>query len=325
MTAGPRLVQLPIMPGNSLHTDKVDSILVYTTTDAEAIAIAKNIFNYNVDAMWDAATVTLLAAATDMTGWKARVQVLAPTTGVTKADVTVSAGAAQFATLALTIAGGQPADTQTVVIDGKTYTFQTSLTNVDGHVLIGVDPTACALNLFSAITLAAGAGTLYATATVGAANVTATNPSAGVVNVIAKVAGVAGNSIAVSETCDHTTWAGGGTVLAGGVDAASLDGLGDALVVALNASTGSDGTAHITHAAYVLSTHTLTIAGTADTLGDHTAIVNVYPPSGSRKGVATFVGTITNAGSSGSALTVVLTVATVVPSAPIKLASHPFV
>src|SRR5258707_15434138 len=31
---------------------------------------------------------------------------------------------------------GQPADTQTVTIDGKVYTFQTVLTNVNGNVLI---------------------------------------------------------------------------------------------------------------------------------------------------------------------------------------------
>ena len=32
---------------------------------------------------------------------------------------------------------GQPADTNTVVLGAKTYTFQTTLTDVDGNVLIG--------------------------------------------------------------------------------------------------------------------------------------------------------------------------------------------
>jgi len=57
-------------------------------------------------------------------------------------------------TLALT---GQFTDTQTVVIGGKTYTTQTTLTDVDGNVDIGGDATedtvnlACALGLWEAI------------------------------------------------------------------------------------------------------------------------------------------------------------------------------
>ena len=40
------------------------------------------------------------------------------------------------ATQTLTITG-QPSDTQTVTLDTNVYTFQTTLTNVDGNVQIG--------------------------------------------------------------------------------------------------------------------------------------------------------------------------------------------
>lgn len=70
------------------------------------------------------------------------------------------------ATNVLTIVSGQnAADNETVVIDGKTYTFQTTLTNVDGHVKIGADAATSLGNLKAAINLSAGAGTKYAAAT----------------------------------------------------------------------------------------------------------------------------------------------------------------
>ena len=65
-------------------------------------------------------------------------------------------------TLTLT---GNAGDTQTVVIGAKTYTFQTSLTNVDGNVLIGATASDSLDNLIAAINLGSGAGTLYAAAT----------------------------------------------------------------------------------------------------------------------------------------------------------------
>lgn len=55
-----------------------------------------------------------------------------------------------------------PLDTETIVIDARTYTFQTVLTDVDGNVLIGVDAAETAANLKAAINLEAGAGTTYA-------------------------------------------------------------------------------------------------------------------------------------------------------------------
>lgn len=70
-----------------------------------------------------------------------------------------------FATSVFTFNGVVPSNTHNCVVGGKTYTFVTILTNVDGNVLIGADAAACQANLLAAITLGAGAGTTYAAAT----------------------------------------------------------------------------------------------------------------------------------------------------------------
>jgi hypothetical protein len=107
------------------------------------------------------------------------------------------------------------ANTQTVVIGGQTYTFNTSLTNTANNVLIGADTTAMMLNLSRAINGGAGAGTLYGTGTVANASVSAT-VSTNTLTATALVAGTSGNSIAISETLTNSAWAGGATTLSGG-------------------------------------------------------------------------------------------------------------
>jgi len=77
-------------------------------------------------------------------------------------DVSVPAATSATETLTLT---ANAADTETVTIDGKVYTFQTVLTNVDGNVLIGASASDSIDNLIAAMNLAAGAGSLYAAAT----------------------------------------------------------------------------------------------------------------------------------------------------------------
>ena len=57
---------------------------------------------------------------------------------------------------------GQPADTETLTIGTKVYTFQTALTDVDGNILIGASASATIDNLIAGINLTAGAGTAYA-------------------------------------------------------------------------------------------------------------------------------------------------------------------
>jgi hypothetical protein len=116
-----------------------------------------------------------------------------------------------FGTLTCT---GQPGDTDTVVIGGKTYTYETSLTNVDGHVLIGADLAESIANLVAAIELGAGSGTKYAASTTAHPHVRVKSSSATVLVVESKVTGAIGNLIATTETHDNGSW--GGAVLASG-------------------------------------------------------------------------------------------------------------
>ena len=117
------------------------------------------------------------------------------------------------ATGTFTITATTGANTETCTIGGKVYTFQTTLTNVDGNVLIGASVTAMAANLVAAINLGSGAGTTYATAMTKNAHVYATS-AAGVVTVTAKVPGLIGNLIDTTETLTNSAW--GGAVLASG-------------------------------------------------------------------------------------------------------------
>lgn len=111
----------------------------------------------------------------------------------------------------LTNDGTAPANGSTVTIDGKDYTFQTTLTDVDGHVKIGASNTATMTNLYRAINGTGGTpGTDYALSTVAHESVTATNPTATTVVVKARRAGAAGNEIEVSATSStpdsHSDW-----------------------------------------------------------------------------------------------------------------------
>lgn len=116
---------------------------------------------------------------------------------------------------------GLPLDTETVVIDGKTYTFQTTLTNTDGNVKIGATKELSAQNLAQAINLdPVGVGINYATLTTLHSTVSAVNADADVV-VTAKSAGTAGNSLAISETLTNGAWAAGATTLSGGTAVAA--------------------------------------------------------------------------------------------------------
>jgi hypothetical protein len=118
-------------------------------------------------------------------------------------------------TLTLT---GQPLDTETVTIDAKVYTFQTTLTDVDGNVLIGATAAASLVNLRAAINLtASGAGSLYAASMT--VHPTAWVPSVTTATTIvaaAKTGGVAGDAIASTETLTNGSW--GAATLENGAD-----------------------------------------------------------------------------------------------------------
>lgn len=122
--------------------------------------------------------------------------------------------AAAFAVGTIT-ASGVAVDTQTIVIGGKTYTTQTTLTNVDGNVLIGANAAATLQNLYDAINLTpAGAGVTYAAAMTANPEVIATSVTSTTVVVRARVPGQVGNRIPTTET--QTNWAWGGATLASG-------------------------------------------------------------------------------------------------------------
>jgi hypothetical protein len=139
----------------------------------------------------------------------------------------------------LTNDGTNVTDGDTVTIGGKVYTFESSLTNVDGHVKIGASNTATMTNLFHAINASGGTvGTDYATLTTATPAVTATNPTGTTVVVTARVTGTAGNAITTTEASSHLSW--GGATLASGAGARGFDSFG--LIPGEFVFIGGDGT-----------------------------------------------------------------------------------
>lgn len=106
----------------------------------------------------------------------------------------------------------QPLNTETVTIGGKVYTFQTTLTDVDGNVKIGADLATSISNLAAAIELGAGSGTAYAASMTRNPAVEVYSTS-GTVLVVKAPGGVA-NLIDTTETLTNASW--GGAVMSGG-------------------------------------------------------------------------------------------------------------
>lgn len=128
--------------------------------------------------------------------------------------------AVAFATGTLT-SSGVATDTQTVTVGGKTYTTQTTLTDVDGNVAIGADAETTLANLKAAINLEAGAGTKYAASMTANPAVVAISSSATTLVVKAKVPGVVGNHIPSTETQTNFAW--GAATLASGTGDITTD------------------------------------------------------------------------------------------------------
>ena len=126
----------------------------------------------------------------------------------------------------LTIAAGNAGNGETIVFAGVTYTWETTLTNVDGNVLICATNIESAYNLIAAVTLGEtpagdGAGVAYALATTLNDFATAdTVPgTANAVLATAKSGGTSGNALVTTEAMANAAWANfaSGTLL-GGVD-----------------------------------------------------------------------------------------------------------
>ena len=129
-----------------------------------------------------------------------------------KTPVNAVAGAG---TLTVTGGGSQIADTDTVTIDTKVYTFKTDLTPTEGEVLRGVSDTAALLNLLNAINHTGTPDTDYKCAAV---HPTVTGTSSGALTFVgtAKTKGVVGNAIATDSSGAEISW--GDTDLVGGID-----------------------------------------------------------------------------------------------------------
>lgn len=121
----------------------------------------------------------------------------------------------------LTSSGTNVSDADTCTIGSKVYTFQTSLTNVDGNVKIGASASATLDNLKAAINLGSGAGTTYATAMTLHPSARATTKTSTTLVVKAKVPGVAGNLINTSKSAATLSW--GSTVMASGAGDPAVD------------------------------------------------------------------------------------------------------
>lgn len=107
-----------------------------------------------------------------------------------------------------------PSNTETVTIGSQAYTFKTALSSAF-DILIGADIEATLANLVAGINQATGEGTTYGTGTTANTDVYGQGLPSPQTEVIALLAGTAGNSITVSETVDGT-W--DGATLSGGAD-----------------------------------------------------------------------------------------------------------
>lgn len=137
------------------------------------------------------------------------------------AQATRLASAAVKATGVLT-AASNPGDGKVVTIGSRTYTFQDTLTNVNGNVKIGASLTASLTNLKNAINGSGGtSGTDYAAATVAHTAVDATASTATTLTVAAKTAGTSGNALA--STTDIASASFAAVTLQGGAASEPFD------------------------------------------------------------------------------------------------------
>ena len=121
-----------------------------------------------------------------------------------------------FSTLTVTAAVA----TDTVVINGRTYTYRVALTvpAVADEILIGASATTSAANLASALNGTAGEGTTYSTGTTFNVDVWGVN-TAGALLVTSRNAGSAFDAITTTETGANLAWTAGVLASGAGTDA----------------------------------------------------------------------------------------------------------
>lgn len=128
-------------------------------------------------------------------------------------------GAEASAILTMT---ANPTNGQQVTINGKTYTFKSTITASDGDVQIASTVAMTRDNLVAAINLEAGVGTSYATGTTVHSTVYARAiENTSNMSVHYRRRGTIGNAAAVTETLSAGSWS--GATLSGGLDVVAND------------------------------------------------------------------------------------------------------
>ncbi|TPK15176.1 hypothetical protein FJ872_19450 [Mesorhizobium sp. B2-5-9] len=112
----------------------------------------------------------------------------------------------------------------TITIGATVYTMKAAPTTVAGKVKIGATAAETASNLIAAINGGAGSGSLYGSATTPHPDVVARTDAAGIVGIVAKAVGAAGNAIATTEAGTATAFV--NTLLVGGADQVGVAALG---------------------------------------------------------------------------------------------------
>ena len=113
---------------------------------------------------------------------------------------------------------GNPSNNQTFTVDGKVYRLLDTLSDTDGYIQRGANLTDTIANIMAALTLGAGAGTLYAASTTAHTTVTFSLNSSTSIRCEAITPGAAGNLIVTTETLSFASFSNG--LLQGGVDGA---------------------------------------------------------------------------------------------------------
>lgn len=118
---------------------------------------------------------------------------------------------ARFTAIGLGGFSNNAANNETIVIGGKTYTFQNSLTQVDGHILIQAGSIAGTRNgllaAIGAVQVASSVASIdWAGNTTANSSVLAHSIGANSISLTAKIPGPYANSIALDTTCASFVW-----------------------------------------------------------------------------------------------------------------------
>lgn len=122
------------------------------------------------------------------------------------------------ATKVLTSTGTEVADGDTVTIGTTVYRFKSTMGAAYDVKRDGTTADTTMGNLIKAINASGTPGTHYYAGTLIHPSVSAGELTNHAFTATAKVKGIAGNLIAIAETSDQLSWAGGATTLSGGID-----------------------------------------------------------------------------------------------------------